>query len=36
MIFYLQKDAAELPSPEALAKEKLQAKKKPASDAEII
>jgi len=30
------KDAQELPSPEAVAKEKLQLKKKPASDAEII
>ena len=34
--FFLQKDIQELPSPEDVAKAKLQIKKKPASDAEII
>ena len=34
--FSLQKDIQELPSPEDVAKAKLQIKKKPASDAEII
>lgn len=32
----LQKDAQEMPSPEDVAKAKLQVKKKPASDAEVI
>ena len=34
--YSLQKDIQELPSPEDVAKAKLQIKKKPASDAEII
>ena len=34
--YFLQKDIQELPSPDDVAKAKLQVKKKPAADAEII